>query len=252
MIFLPFFLFYSKLVFSKQKKDVKMSLEERIKKLIKDNHKEELESFLEKLEEKISLPQELQDILKKVGNNPSEEPKIFKLAENKAEFSEVLQEIISKDKDIQKKDIKMKAVELCEKHNLEEVILMCRLAVAKATDKINTDGSVKATPNTENCHLPNIFEAEEFMKKQQELEQCFYEYSKIRSSDGEIDEDILEKLNDKSTKLSKEIEKTALKISKLDGRKLNEWEKETVIMQIAQAVTKAYEKTSLGKHSSNS
>ncbi len=85
------------------------------------------------------------------------------------------------------------------------------------------------------------------MNLQEKLQKEFETYNEIKVGD-EVDEDKLKELNDKTAKLAKDIDAKAFKISGLDGRKLSQWEKETVIMQIGSHISKAYDKTSVGKH----
>jgi DNA-binding transcriptional regulator GbsR (MarR family) len=223
-----------------------MGIQERIKKLNEKGFQSQIESFIEKLEEKASLPKDLKEILDKVKNNPIEEPKIFKLVENNSGFSEIIIAILSSGNKKTKPTLKKEVVEMCSKYSLDEVVLFAKLAVEKVTDIYELDGSVKSTPNTENCNLPNIFEAEEYSKAQKDWYDMLDEYRELVSDN--INKEKIENLDNRVKKASEDLDKLAEKISGLDFSKLIEWEKKVVLAQITQAVNKAYTKTSLGKH----
>lgn len=234
-----------------------MGLQERIKKLSQEGYSEQINSFLSKLEVVSKLPQELKDKLEKIGNTPIEEPKIYELAKNNADLTEVLIEIYKKDNDKQENDLKTEIALDSKKYGLEILVQFARKAVSKCTDLERDDGSVKSTPNTENCDFPDIFQVKEYQEKQMELSELFNEYYTSKKDTRQLDEmseeelkefdEKMEEMNNKTSVLAKELEEMCLSFSGLKVEELNEWEKQLVQLNIDKYVSKAFSKTIMGK-----
>ena len=230
-----------------------MGIQERIKALAKEGEKDNIENFLSLLEQKTKLPPQLKTKLETVGNTPIDEPEVYKLAQENASLTDVLIAIFKKGTRKKEPTVKKEISEL----NLDEAVLFARMVVEKVTRHENEDGSVKTTPNTENCDFPNIFQVDEYHKKQKEFEEVIKGYSKVKQDTRPLDEMTeeektamnkkLESLNKKSTKLSQEIDDLCLSFSGLDIDKLTDWEKGLVTTNINKYINKAYAKTMLGK-----
>lgn len=234
-----------------------MGIQERIKKLNQNGHKDKIENYLSKLEETAKLPTELQEVLSKIGNNPIKEPEIFTLAEDRADITEVLMSVYKKGNKKKDEAVKKEIAVLSKKHGLDVLVLFGRKIVSKVTDFENEDGSVKYTKNTENCDFPDIFQVKEYLDKQTELHKLFEAYGDIKDDvtaledmseeDKEKFNNSLVDLNEKTTKVSEELDAMSLSFSGLDVEVLSEWEKQTIRLNIDKYINKAYQQTVMGK-----
>ena len=229
-----------------------MGLQERIKTLQQNGHKEAIESFLAKLETKAKLPKELKEKLESLGNTPIAEPEIYKLAEDNADLTDILLEVFKSDE-----NSKQQIAQMSKDLGLDAMILFARLLVKQVTSFENDDGSVKSTPSTANCDFPDIFQVRDYNKKQSELMEMFKSYSSIKSdtraiedmNDDEVKEmnKKMQELNEKTTAKAKELENMVLEFSGLNIEVLTEWEKQLVQHNINKYIQKAYKDTILGK-----
>jgi len=234
-----------------------MALQQRIKKLTKNGHSKEIESFISKLEQKATLPSALKTKLDEIGNTPILEPEIFKMTQDNEDLVDVLVEIFKKNTKKKQETIEKEIAILSKDLGLEAMVLFAKLAVEKVAQLENEDGSVKSTPNTENCDFPDIFQVRDFNKKQSELKNLFKSYREVKPdtraledmSEDEIDEmnSALGELNEKTTAISKELNDMSLEFSGLDLEKLTDWEKQLVSHNINLYMQNAYSKTILGK-----
>jgi len=152
-------------------------------------------------EEEIVLEPELQKALDKVGNNPMEEPEIFKIIEEVKGIQSSL-DILDTFKDIDS-----------EKFSAKQISHFIRKVSEKIQFIKDEDGNYKSTKNTENCDLPSFKQATVIYRLAEE------------------------KLDSKTTKKRKEeIEKEedALiwKVAGLKKDNLTEWEQTLVSEQI--------------------
>ena len=162
------------------------------------------------------MKQELQDIISKLGNTPLEEPEITDLINNDKR-GELLKKLF--------KENKLKPSEYTGQEQAE--------FIGKITEKVlgfkDEEGNFKRTPNTENCELPDFFEAEELYKLTTEMRRA------IEANDIPA-----------ANKIGEKTDALCLKISKLDISILTEWEKLLVTLQINHSSNELI-KTSVGK-----
>lgn len=235
-----------------------MALQQRIKTLIKDGHSKVIESYIAKLEQKSTLPSVLKTKLEEIGNTPILEPKIFKMSQDNEDLVDVLVEIFKKNTKKKQPTVEKEIAILSKDLGLEAMVLFAKLAVEKVVQIENEDGSVKSTPNTENCDFPDIFQVRDFNKKQSELNDLFKSYKEVKPdtraledmSEDEIDgmNSALGDLNEKTTAISHKLNDMCLEFSGLNLEKLTDWEKQVVSHNINLYMQKAYSKTIMGKH----
>jgi hypothetical protein len=146
-----------------------------------------------------------------MGDSPVSAPTVF--------------EAIQKDKVTLAKHL-LTIEEITKKYSAKEVGDFLYAVEQHITSHKKSDGSFKTTPNTENCQLPNFLEAEQMSEIGRGIEVA---RTKLSSSKKEAEaQEVLDEL----TALSKKIEKLAFKISGCDIKKLTDWEKELVAIQV--------------------
>lgn len=163
----------------------------------------------------IILLDELQEVFKKVGDNPLEEPKLYEmLRSDKVKKSQVIKELF-KGTDLKIADFD--AIEIAKLFNkVSKKIMLVR----------NEDGTFKKTKGTENCDLPNFEQVDE-------IQELWEEAVVGNNSDSE-----------------KKLDSLVWKISGLKKKGLTEWEQVLVKEQI---LASAYDATmtSLGQDLKN-
>jgi len=186
----------------------------RVETLIASGHESSFIELADKLESKVVLHAELQEKLDALGNTPIAEPELYKAGQV--------------DKITLAKEL-LTTKEISEKYTASEVGDFIHAVGQHISALKLEDGTFKSTPNTEECDLPNFFEADELVKigaKEQSL-RVDLKQATLDNSPKKI-----KKISDEIVKTIKKTEERAFEISGLDVEKLTDWEKILVIAQV--------------------
>jgi len=191
-----------------------MNIITRVEALIASGHETSFAELADRLESKVVLHVELQEKLDALGNTPVAEPELY-------EAGQV-------DKITLAKEL-LTTKEISEKYSAKEVGDFIHAAGQHITTLKLEDGTFKSTPNTEECDLPNFFEADELIKigaKEQSLREDLKQATLAKNTKK------IKKISEEIVEIVEKTEERAFDISGLDKEKLTDWEKVLVVAQV--------------------
>ncbi len=188
-----------------------MEIINKVQSLVDLGYGERFERLITEIESQPILHKDLQAKLDKIGNTPIAEPEIFKTL---LEDSTVLALMVLTED------------EIVNTYSAKEVGDFLNAVKDRVSEDRLEDGTFKATPNTENCILPNFLEARELTKLGNEDVELRY---KLISETSNKEKKII---SDRIEEIGKTLQDRAFEISGLDIEKLTEWEKDLIVKQL--------------------
>ena len=211
-----------------------MELLKRIEKLVGQGYSQNFIDLTDKLEIKVKLPKTLQEKLDNLKDNPIDEPKVYKMLQDKVNMSKFAMHFF---------ETKEELMEL----NAVDIGIFVKAVKDKVDSHHNEFGELKTTKNILNCDMPNIFEIEEMetifldtAMAKQEMDETTQSIAMSMAREGRKTLSDEEKKTQAAAyeKFTKSYEKTkrkCIKVSKLDGRTLSNWEKALVVLIMQEA-----------------
>ena len=200
----------------------------KVRTVLKDGKEQQILDFLSKLEVQDTLPDELQEALDKLGNNPFKEPKLFEVIEdtNGTAYKLAIAEEVIGDK-----------VDYFTATEIGKFIYKIEQQIVSKKDK---DGNYKVTDATANCDMPRMRATQEIMKLGEDYREMSQNLTEAK------DEKAKDKIMEDIKVVDKKIADIIWKETGLKEDDLSPWEV-LLVMQMVQDNTNNALLSAMGK-----
>ena len=200
----------------------------KVRTVLKDGKEQQILDFLSKLEVQDTLPDELQEALDKLGDNPFKEPKLFEVIEdtNGTAYKLAIAEEVIGDK-----------VDYFTATEIGKFIYKIEQQIVSKKDK---DGNYKVTDATANCDMPRMRATQEIMKLGEDYREMSQNLTEAK------DEKAKDKIMEDIKVVDKKIADIIWKETGLKEDDLSPWEV-LLVMQMVQDNTNNALLSAMGK-----